>query len=210
MSRFFFPFSFFLRRFLPALGIAAAVFSLVYGVYLPFRKSSAYINAIRNLQTAKSLTEVIAGYDRAFKIPSPVGGEELAKFASYDVLNMISNPRQPEEVSRELVRYIEQYAFHNNVRHLLAIAQLHATLWQRFQKDEDYVTAERYYRDAYAIGPKLPPVLFGLLNLYGAHGDTAKAEEIGNEIVRYWPTATDVGNALLKAREAPSSATTTL
>ena len=204
MSRFFFLFSFFLRRLLPTLGLIAAVLSLIYGVYLPLKKSSAYISAIRNLETAKSFSEVIAGYDRAFTVPSPIGGEELAKFTSYDVLNMISNPRQPEEVSRELVRYIEQYAFHNNVRHLLAIAQLHATLWQRFQKDEDYVTAERYYRDAYAIGPKLPPVLFGLLNLYGAHGDTAKAEEIGKEIVRYWPNATEVGRQIEAQQAAPT------
>lgn len=194
---------------LPVLGIAAAVFSLVYGVYLPLKKSSAYIGAIRNLQVAKSLSEVIAGYERAFSVPSPIGSEELAKFSLYDFLNMISNPQQTEKVSRELVAYIEQKAFTNNVRHLIALAQLHATLWQRFGKEEDYAAAERYYRDAYAIGPQLPPVLFGLLNLYGAKGDTAKAEEIGKEIIHYWPAASDVGNAIIKARQPSSSASPT-
>lgn len=197
------------RYLLPVAGIVAATLSLVYGVYLPLKKSSAYIGAIRNLQTAKSLSEVIAGYDRAFMVPSPIGGEELAKFASYDVLNMISNSRQPEQVSRELVGYIEQYVLKNNVRHLLAIAQLHATLWQRFGDNEDYAAAERYYRDAYAIGPKLPPVLFGLLNLYGAKGDTAKAEEVGNEILRYWPTATDVGRQIEAQRASAAAASVT-
>lgn len=192
------------RYLLPAAGVAAAVLSIVYGVYLPLKKSSAYIDAIRNLQNAKSLSEVIAGYERAFSVPSPIGGEEIAKFTAYDVLNMISNSRQPEQVSRELVAYVEAKAFTNNVRHLLAIAQLHATLWQRFRKDEDYAAAERYYRDAYAIGPKLPPVLFGLLNLYSAKGDTVKAEEIGKEIVHYWPNATEVGRQIEAQQAAPS------
>ncbi len=194
------------RYLIPFLGLLAAFLSLVYGVYMPFRKSSLYIQAMANLQQAKTLIDVLRGYDRVFEFSSPIGGEEIAKFTVYDMVNMVSNPRQPEQVARDLVNYIEPRMQQENVRHLLALAQLHGVLWQRFGSNDDYARAEEYYRKAFAIGPKLPPVLFGLLQLYVAKGETAKANEIGDRIVALWPDAPGVGEQLqARTQEAATS-----
>jgi len=38
-----------------------------------------------------------------------------------------------------------------------------------------------------ALGPKLPPALYSLFDLYEAHGDMEKRQEISSLILQYWP-----------------------
>jgi hypothetical protein len=170
-------------------GIIFFLLGLYYGAYLPLAKSRLYISTIRSAQSIRSVADFKALYDRMFALYSPVGTEEIVKFMSYDVMGIISIKDQPEEIARALVEYIEPYLFTNNVRHLLVGAQMYTTLWQNYGHDSDYEAAVRYYRAAYDIGPKLPPVLFGLLQLYVNHGDMVSANEIGEHIVALWPNA---------------------
>jgi len=46
---------------------------------------------------------------------------------------------------------------------------------------------EDYYLKAYAIGPKLPPVLYGLADLYASNGDVAKFKPVAEAILANWP-----------------------
>ena len=66
--------------------------------------------------------------------------------------------------------------------------QLYLTLFNNYgQKPEDFKKALNYYERAFMIGPKLPPVLYGLFNLYIQSGQKDKAKEIGQIILNYWP-----------------------
>jgi len=177
---------------LVAAGLILALLGLFFGAYLPLAKSRLYIATMRAAQTTRSVTEFEALYSRLFELYSPVGTEEIVKFMSYDVLGIISIPNQPEEVTRALVEFTEPRLFLGNVRHLLVGAQMYTVLWQNYGHESDYAAAVRYYRAAYDIGPKLPPVLFGLLQLYVNHGDMASANEIGERIVSLWPDAANL------------------
>jgi tetratricopeptide (TPR) repeat protein len=93
------------------------------------------------------------------------------------------------------VEYIEPHMFKDNVRHLLSVGMMYENLWLRYgKKDADYAKAEGYYRAALAIGPKLPPVLYSLANLYNEKGDLTKGREIKAMILNLWPNEGNIVN----------------
>ena len=69
------------------------------------------------------------------------------------------------------------------------------------KKDENktfLIKSEEAYRAALSIGPKLPPVLYSLLDLYRAKGEGEKLKEIGNVILKYWPDNPEIKDILSK------------
>jgi hypothetical protein len=164
-----------------------AILSIYFGSYLPLAKSRLFIRALRTANEVKTTEQFKSHFDKVFSFYSPIGNEEVVKFLSSDIVNVVSQAAQNESVARELVSYIEPRLFLNNVRHLLVGAQLHSILWNNFHRPEDLKKAEEYYLAAFKIGPKLPPVLFGLLELYRAAGDHKKYEDIAKLVVTYWP-----------------------
>lgn len=179
----------FLRQLLIIILIIFSALGIYYGAYLPWEKSQAYINALKTVSSGKaqSLGDYFEAYDKAVFMYSPIGGEEIAKFLSNDVMNIIAKDTQLEEVSRALVEYVEPLLSQNNLRHLLVGGQMHYVLWSRFGSEEDYRKAEEYYLFAREIGPKIPPVLYELIGLYKDRGDTVKMKEVGKAILSYWP-----------------------
>jgi tetratricopeptide (TPR) repeat protein len=197
-----------LRLTLVSLGILLATLGIIYGSYLPMAKSQRYIAAIRQLPNVRSLAEFTKVEDGAFNFYSPIGDEEVEKFAAYDVLNIVQQQGQPDAVFHALVKYIEPKLRNNNVRHLLVLAQMYQTLWHEYGKAEDFNAAESYYRKALEIGPKLPPLLYGLANLYMEKGDMANANAIGDRILALWPDAAKKTAGAPSAEEqAPVTAT---
>ena len=70
----------------------------------------------------------------------------------------------------------------------MVMGQMHGVIWEKYgRKEEDFQKAEEYWQKAFAIGPKLPPVLYGMLNLYQAKSDQEKIKEISEIIIQYWP-----------------------
>ena len=177
------------RHIASVFGIVIALFAFVYGSYKPFIKSQRFIHGLQQLQVIRSMSAFKEAFDPVFSFSSPVGEEEAAKFLSYDILGIIRQPGQSEEVARGLVEYIEPYIEKTDVRHLLSLGQMYVILWNAYGHEADYVIAERYYRDALAMGPKLPPVLFALFTLYQQRGDSEKLNEIALTIKAYWPEA---------------------
>lgn len=170
--------------------IVLAVASLIYGAYFPFVKARRYITSLNTLASVNSLESFYAHFDRVLLHPSPVGQEEAVKYLGSDISGFVARGDQPEEVARALVAYIEPHLFRNNVRHLLMGGRLYEMLWRGYDgKEEDFLKAERYYLEARAIGPKLPPVLYALHDLYGAAGQTEKRAEVRDAIIRLWPDA---------------------
>ena len=168
--------------------ILLTIFSIVFGSFLPLIKSRYYITAVKNLSSIKSVADFKNNFDKALKFYSPVGDEEVVKYLANVIFGIISNKNQSEEVSRELVSYIEPYLFENNVRHLISGGSLYFSLWVNYGgKDRDLEKAESYFLKAYQIGPKLPQVLYGLFDLYKESQQKEKAIKIAQEILSYWP-----------------------
>lgn len=167
------------------VGIILAVLSIIFGGIMPIQKSSLYISGLEQVPNMHSTQEFKDTFKPALDYPSPIGQEEVAKYLESDILGIISNNAN-EAVDRDLVTFIEPYAMQDNTRHLIAMGEMYGTLWSKFHKESDYQTSVSYYMKAYAIGPKLPPVLYSLLSLYRAHGDAANFEKTGQEILGYW------------------------
>lgn len=167
--------------------VVSGVLMIYFSAYLPFTKASKYINAVVRGQRIRSVDEFKELFDSVFGFYSPVGGEEMVKFLSNDILSIISQEQASEEVSRLLVEYIESKFFDNNVRHMITGMRAYEILWRRYNKEEYFQKAESYFKKAYAIGPNLPPVLYPMLNLYYSHGDNEKAKGLAEEILRHWP-----------------------
>ena len=189
------------KNILISFGIVLAIALFVFGSYLPFLKARSYIKTINTLSSAKSVQEFEGIFKQSIDLFSPVGEEEIVKFFVGDVVRGIVSQNNPENVARELVSFSEQYLFPNNVRHLLIGGNLHDILWQKYgHREEDMAKVLDYYEKAFAIGPKLPPVLYGLLGLYQAEGNIEKTKEIGNLILAYWPEDQGVKNFMDQVR----------
>src|SRR3989338_11583231 len=177
-----------LKQFLIIILIILAILSIYFGSYLPLVKARRYVAALRSNQNVKTLEDFKANFDKSFTFYSPIGDEEIAKFLSNDILSIIASQNQQEKIDRALVAYLEPYAFKNNVRHLMVMGQMYGLLWEKYgRKEEDFQKAEEYWQKAFVIGPKLPPVLYGILNLYQAKGDQEKIKEISEIILQHWP-----------------------
>lgn len=181
--------------FLVPLGIILAVLAIIYGGIMPYSKSSAYISGLKQVSSMRSTEEFKTTFGKTLNHPSPIGQEEITKYLASDISGIVEQSSQ-EDVSRDLAQFIVPYLFRDNVRHLLAGGQIHAILWQKYKKQDDYLKAVDYFNQAYALAPKLPPVLYGLLQLYQAQGDRVNRKRIGEEILKYWPDDENVKKLL--------------
>ncbi len=196
-----------IKKSIISLGIVLGILSIFFGSYLPFIKARAYVRAIDTLNTIKDVSEFERVFGNVLSLFSPTGQEEIVKFMSSDVITSVVSQNNPEELSRELVSFIEPHLFKNDVRHLIIRGNLYSLLWQKYRQEDDFVKSEGAYRAALAIGPKLPPVLYSLLDLYRAKGDTEKLKEIGSTILKYWPSDQQVQNILDQLGSGQPSAT---
>lgn len=166
--------------------------SIVYGSLLPFARSRRFIAALRSFSNIQSIEQFTAVFDSVFNFYAPVGDEEIAKFLSNDITNVVSQATVPEAPARMLTEYIDSHLFKDDVRHLLTSGQLYYFLWKRFGKETDFQKSEEYFLKAHQIGPKLPPPLYALMSLYRDKGDKQKLTEIGQKILVLWPDDTVV------------------
>lgn len=183
-----------------SMGIVLMIVFIIFGAFLPFLKSQRYIAALNMLTSLRTLKDFEANFDNMFDFYSPVGNEEVAKFLGSDMIGFVSNQNQSEQGARELVGYIEPHMFQNNVRHLLILAGVHRILWQRFHKEADFEKTEFYLKKGLSIGPNLPPLLYGLYELYQEKGDVVKAREMGQRIIALWPDDKQIAGFLGAAK----------
>lgn len=173
------------------LGVLVAILAIIYGAYLPLAKSEAYINALQSANSVHTLQEFKDVFNRVLQFQSPVGDEETAKFLGNVILGIVSQSGQSEDVSRALAEFVRPYFADQNVIHLLTAGNIYDTLWRKFHKEEDFAVAEAYYLRALELGPKVPPTLFGLLDLYRSKGgaELEKVQSLATTILKYWPDA---------------------
>ncbi len=170
-------------------GVVGAVLlaSIIWGSLLPFARSRRFIAALRAFPQIQSIEQFTAIFDSVFNFYAPVGDEEIAKFLSNDITNVVAQNTVPEGPARMLTEYIDGHLFKDDVRHLLTSGQLYYFLWKRFAKEDDFKKAEEYFLKAESIGPELPPPLYALLSLYRDKGDRQSVVAVGEKILALWP-----------------------
>ncbi len=187
----------FIAQFIIIVIIILAVFGLIFGSFLPFKKAQKYVRAIDNLGSIRTLDELKKNFNGVFDYYSPVGGEESARFTGQTFLNIVGQENIPENASTELVNYIEKHIFKNNTKQLLLMASMYEIRWRRYKKSEDLEKIKEYYQMALNFGPKLPMPLYGLFDIYRKTGESEKAGEIGEMILKYWPEDERVRQSLI-------------
>lgn len=175
-----------------------------FGNVLPFKKSTAYISALRNLNQYRSVGEFEQNFGMVLDYYSPVGQEELVRNTISIIISLLQGSKQPEAVVDELVKYAESYAqpiinygrgasFGQNI-YLLGALNL-AAFYQT--KNEKYLrTAENYYEKGLTISPRRPQYLYGLLEIYRIKNDYQKLEEMAKQILSFWPEDKKIKNLL--------------
>ncbi len=175
-------------KYIAVAGIVVSFYAAIWGGVLPYQRAKAYVDVNANAGNIKTVQDFEKQYDNVYGIPSPVGDEEVTKFLIGNIAGIISSqPNQPEEVTRELINYIEPKIDNTDLRHLLPMASIYEVAWQRFHREEDYQKALDYFLKAKEAGPKVPLSLYNLFDLYRLHGDEAAAKDMAKIILQYWP-----------------------
>ena len=168
-------------------GIILAIFGLIYGSLLPFAKAKIYVRAMGNLQSIKSLDEFKKNFDPSLDFYSPVGQEETSRFLATEIIGRMIYPDQKENISRELVNYIEPRFFQNNSRHLLLAASMYGKMFNIYGKKDDLKKTEEYFQKSLILNPKSPQALYSLFEIYYKKGEFEKSKQIGGIMLKYWP-----------------------
>lgn len=177
----------FVKQLIILLLIAFFAAGVYFGAFLPLGKSQRFIEAQTNIRLVQSTEQLKELYDVPLNFSSPIGQEEVVKFTASTVNDILAQDGISEEVARWLVEYIEPYLFKNELRHLMLRGNMYGFLWESFGSEDDFKKAEESFLMAHALGPKTPPILYRLLDLYAKHGDEANARKYAELIVKYWP-----------------------
>ncbi|MDP3725089.1 MAG: hypothetical protein Q8R20_01300 [Nanoarchaeota archaeon] len=168
--------------------IGGATAGIYFGSYRPLIKGQKYIAAIGKRKEVTSVESFKKIFTPALHYKAPLSDDEIVKFISGDIVDMASSGKQPEEVIRELLAFIEKYTDKDDVIHLLNTARTYHFMWIQYGGKEEYFKkAEEGYMKVLTLAPKLPPVLYGILDLYRASGNAEKVKEYGERILRLWP-----------------------
>ncbi len=192
----------FIKQFIIIILVIFAVASIILGAVLPWMKSQLYINTLTMLQSGRITT--VEQFERDFggvlDFYSPIGQEEVVKYLGNDIAGMMLNEARDTgkigQVAPILTGFMEPYLFQSDVIHLIFGADTYRLLLRMTGNGEYFNKSEFYYKKAYDIGPKLPPVLYGMFDLYQLSGDKNNMEKIGKEILKYWPDDKNIAGIL--------------
>ncbi len=194
--------------FVVALILASVAY---YGSYLPYAKSSGFITVLgpQGIKSAHTLAEFENVLAPALDAPSPIGQEELVRNVASIVLNVIQTNGQQAEVTKELIRFLRSYfdpiiAREKGMSFLqdtYVLGLIHTTAYDK-TGDKKYLADARYYFElSQKLGEDRPQTLYGLFGIYKAQGEKQKAIEVGERIVRLWPTDARTAQLLAQLKQ---------
>ncbi|MBI4993753.1 O-antigen ligase family protein [Candidatus Wolfebacteria bacterium] len=176
------------------IGIIFAILSIIYGSIFPYLKAMAYTADMNKPHTVGDFKD---RFNNIYNIYSPISNKEISLYLVDNIRNLISNQQnQPEQIMRLFVDFIEDKIDKNDVRQLMPMAKIYSIMWERYGNEGDYRKSVDYYLTSLKIGPKLPPALYGLFSLYYLHNDNEAVENIGKNILQYWPQDKRIINLL--------------
>jgi len=181
-----------MKQFIAWIVIIASVFSLVYGSIKPFKKAAAYVTAVKS--KAVSVDEFTNAFKKALDYPSPVGQDELVRFVSSDIMNVIAEGKNDEAVEQKLTDFIHVYADPkiksgvgmNYTQLVMMLGTMHTYKWKQYKKPDDFALAIQYFMQGYNINHDRPQFLIGLMDLYNSSGQKDKADAVKQHIAELW------------------------
>ncbi|MCP6720026.1 MAG: hypothetical protein KJI72_01700 [Patescibacteria group bacterium] len=183
--------------------IILIVFSLYFGAYLPFKKSTRFVAVTRSLASVRSVDILQRRFDDALNLYSPIAGDETISFFADQMLTILRT-RPQEPIGRIVIEYaterIEPILSNPSslelTKVLLKVGNLYQLGWELYGDEGYFERAEANYLRGLEISPRRPQFLYGLLQLYMAAGDKERIREVGEEISRYWPADGNVRKIL--------------
>ena len=202
------------------VGVLIAIFILwiaYFGTLRPLTKSQIFINTLRNLNSARSLSD----FKKILSVPldysSPIGQEELVRNSANIVLGLVQQNSDPKLIA-DTLDYIESYymplinrgrgmSFEQNLYILGAINELAFT---KTNQTNYLADAQKYYTEGLSLGPKRPQFLYGMFDVYRIEGNVTGAVSIAQQIMNQWPADTRTSQALDQFLAQVRSATSSL
>lgn len=176
------------------LGIVLAFLSLIYGAFLPFRKSQFFIQAMRRSSDATSVAGYMDMFNKALDFPSPVGQAESIKFLENQIGSIVAQ-KPPQPIADALVTYADSISRadepgthgSNYAQEIVILGNIHATNFRNYKTQDDYDAALALFQQGLMLSPKRPQLLYGLLQLYTDAGEEEKIKETAKAILSVWP-----------------------
>jgi tetratricopeptide (TPR) repeat protein len=189
-----------------ALILSVFVLFMVYwGVYLPFRKAQLLVIAMKDFRTSKTIGDFENIFSRVLDFYSPTGQEESIKQFGLIVIELFKQKDLPRSVVEELLGFSQKYLdslikFNSggySSQNLLILGEFYQIFGARFNDSVYLEKAIEYFKKGLELSPQRPQFLYKLFNTYliGLK-DFSSAREIGEEILKYWPSDREVVEAL--------------
>lgn len=176
-----------------------------YGSYLPLRKGQMFIATLQGLQTnpATSLQDLETRLSRPLNFPSPIGQEELVRNMANSVLAFVQQGPNASSTAA-LIGFMNKYydpilnygrgmSFGQDVYLAGAINEI---AFAETGNPTYLAAAKKWYTEAVTLGPNRPQGLYGLFDVYRASNNVTGTIQIGERILKNWPTDTQVKSAL--------------
>lgn len=189
-----------------AVGFAVfAAFFLVYGTYLPLRKSRLYISALQTANKATSLQDFMVPYMTAFEAVSPIGQEEIVRNFANTVGAIATNAKGADPtLIRALGASMDRYSLplieeRSGLSQAQSFYTFGATYRALDQGDDTTNFRERYHTlllRGLELSPNRPQFLYGLFDYELHFGSNAEARKYGELILKYWPDDKQVQRAM--------------
>ena len=184
----------FVKTIVAPLGIILALLSLIYGVFLPFRKSQLFIQAMRQSSDATSVASYMDMFNQALDFPSPIGQAESIKFLENQIGSIVAQ-KPPQQVASALVAYADSISRvgeprthgSNYAQEIVILGNIHAVNFRNYKAQDDYAAALALFQKGLTLSSKRPQFLYGLLQLYTDAGEEEKVKEAARAILSIWP-----------------------
>ncbi len=166
----------------------------IYGNYLPWRKSVAYVLASQKAANAKSLDDLKRAIVPALELNSPIGQPELVRNLANSLMSVIRNTNNTELIDASL-KFLAGYynpiiergrgmSFGQDLYILGVIHEISAIQ----SKNPIYLdTAEQAFLQGAESSPNRPQYLYGLMDIYRFKQDGDRFKSVTDKILEDWP-----------------------
>lgn len=198
-----------IKRVIAVAGVLVAGFCVVYGSYLPYRKSALFISALRTANQATTLDEFLVPYMIAFDATSPIGQTEVVRNFANTVAGVASNVgKSGGQVNTQLIRALgatfDRYALPtierrsglSQAQSFYAYASAYTNLDDVDDTRQFRVRAKTLMDRAYELSPDRPQTLYPLLDYAQRYGNEKDELKYAERIVALWPSDTKVQKIL--------------
>lgn len=197
------------KRIIAVAGVLIAAFVVIYGSFLPYRKSTLFISALQTANQATTLDEFLIPYMVALDATSPIGQNELVRNFANTVAGISANVQKSGgQVNTQLIRALgatfDRYALPTiDRRSGLSQAQSFYAYSSAYMSLDDVddtrqfrVRAKSLLDKVYELSPDRPQALYPLLDYAQRYGNEKDELTYAERIVALWPGDTKVQKIL--------------